>query len=78
MIKKLEIGFGTPSKNPGWKGDIMAEVRVTTKKVVALILNEVEAKWLKDVMQNEFLEEENDRDRETRHEIFNSLDSAGI
>ncbi len=59
------------------------EVRVTTKKVIALILNEDEAKWLKGIMQNPLSEgydpnKESEEDRDHRHDIFNCLEDAGI
>jgi len=59
------------------------EVRVTTKKVVALILNEDEAKWLKGIMQNPLSgnpdpNDEDHKDRDNRIGIFYSLDGAGI
>jgi len=56
----------------------MVEVRVTTKKVVALILSETEAKWLKGILQNPLDEDESQGDSDMRREIFSSLDSEGI
>ena len=60
------------------RGDVMAEVRVTTKKVVALILTEHESKWLKGVIQNPLNDNESCEDAEMRSEIFAALDGAGI
>jgi hypothetical protein len=56
----------------------MASVRVTQKKVVALILDEAEAEWLKSIVQNPLCDNESSRDSEMRKEIFNNLDKAGI
>lgn len=51
-----------------------------TKKVlkVYLALEEVEAKWLKNYLQNSMvpLEEENETDAEMRRTFFNVLDNA--
>ena len=61
----------------------MAEVRITTKRVIALILTEAEAKWLKGVLQNPLNgshdpTDEDIKDKDMRHEIFRSLDGAGV
>jgi hypothetical protein len=65
------------------RGGVMAEARVSTKKVIALILSEDEARWLKNIMQNPLNvsqdpSDEDVRDRNFRHNIFNSLDSVGV
>jgi hypothetical protein len=62
----------------GVGGVNMVEVRVTTKKVVALVLSEQEARWLKGVMQNPLFHDESEEDSVTRYTIFNGLKDAGI
>lgn len=49
---------------------------------VTIIMNEIEAQWLKGIMQNPLNnvapEKENERDREMRHVFWNVLDKEGV
>jgi hypothetical protein len=59
----------------------MAEVRISTKKVVALILEEQEARWLKAVMQNNLhggYMDESAEDTKYREAIFTALNSKDL
>lgn len=61
----------------------MAEVKITTKKVVTLILSEAEAEWLKGVMKrplngNHNPDDEDRKDRNNRYEIFDALNDMRI
>lgn len=56
----------------------MAEIRVSTKKVIALILDEKEARWLKGVMQNSMDDDEIGESREYRKAIFTALNSKDL
>ena len=52
-------------------------MKATIKRetAISLCLGEAEAVWLRDLMQNPFVDEDND-DRFLRHELFETLKEA--